>query len=430
VPPPSPSPSPDRRPVRAERARLVRVLLGYLAVPLLNAVSPLLALPAITAVHGGGAWVAVAIGQSVGGAAGVVVELGWGMAGTQRAARQAPRNQARAFALSLVTKAIIGVPVIIAACTVAALLAPQWKADAALVAAAAVLGMFTGGWIFIGTMRARLFLFTEVLPRAALIALSAVVIAAGGALVWYSGALLLASVGATIAGAIVLRVRPGDFLAVGPRRCFRVVAMQGNALATNVFSSLYISLGLTVATVGSPNSSLLYASMDRLLRMTQQVMSAQNRLMKGWVGRVVDPKQRIARARRAVLISSAAGAGFGIAFAAASPFVADLVFSGTVHVPVAAALIGGTTVFVVCTSMSTGFVLLVSLGRLDAVARSAFGGALIGVPAIYFGSVHGGGTGALAGQLTAETVVLAIQLIAIAIESKRRAAPATAQQPV
>ena len=407
----------------------VRLLSGYLAVPLLNSVSPLLALPAITAVHGGAAWAAVAIGQSVGGAAGVIVELGWGMSGTQRAARQSPRNRARAFALSIVTKAMISVPVLAVACPLAVLLSPGFETDSALVAVGAILGMFAGGWIFIGIMRPRLFLLTEVLPRALLILGAALAIWLGGPLLWYSCALVVASLFACVSGAVVLGVRARDFGAVGVRRCLRIIWSQGNALAANVFSSVYISLGVIVATLGSAHSTLLFASVDRLQRMTQQVLFAQNSLMKGWVGKVVDPAARLERARRMGILASLLGVVFGAAFALGSPLVADLVFSGTVHIPPIAAVIGGASIWVICTSMASGSVLLVTLGRVDAIARSALGGALVGVPLIFLGSRFGGGTGALAGQLAAEATVLAIQVVTIASVLRRRRAALVESAP-
>ncbi len=406
-----------------------RLLSGYLAVPLLNAVSPLLALPAITAMHGGGAWAAVAIGQSVGGAAGVIVELGWALSGPQRAARQSRRNRARAFALSVVTKAMISIPVLMIACPLAFLLSPGFEADSALVAVGAILGMFAGGWIFIGMMRPVLFLLTEVLPRALLILGAALAIWLGGPLLWYSGALVLASLFACVSGAVVLGVRPQDFVAVGFRRCLRIIRMQGHALAANVFSSVYISLGVTVATLGSPHSTLLYATVDRLQRMTQQVLSAQNSLMKGWVGTVVDPTARLERARRMGILASLLGVVFGVAFALGSPLAADLVFSGTVHIPPAAAVIGGASIWVICTSMASGGVLLVTLGRVDAIARSALGGAVVGVPLIFLGSMFGGGTGALAGQLSAEATVLVIQVVTIASVLRRRRAALVESAP-
>ncbi len=426
-----PSPSSPPRAARRFR-RAVSVLAGYLAVPLLAAVSPLLALPAITATYGDAAWAAIALGQSLGATAGVVAELGWGMSGTQRVARQAPRNRARLFALSLVTKAMVGVPVIGAAAVAAALLAPAHPLEASLVACGAGIGMFAGGWVFIGTMRPRLFLVTEVLPRAVLVAASAVVITAGGPLIAYAAALLLAALSAPVAGAVVLGVRAADLGRVSPRRLLRVLRFQLAALSTNVFSSLYISLGVTVATLGSPHSTLLYASMDRLLRMTQQVMAAPNSLLKGWVGRVVDPAARVERAVGAVRLAAGGGLLAGTTFALGSPVAARLIFSGTVEVPPAAAVLGGLSIAVICTSMASGFVLLVALGRMDEVARSAAAGAVVGIPLILVGSATGGGVGALSGQLAAESVVLAYQLAAAGRALRRRRAAAlrgAASQP-
>lgn len=388
-------------------------VLGYLAVPILNAVSPLLALPAITASFGGPAWEAIAVGQSLGGTAGVIVELGWGLTGSQRVARMSPRNRAHAFGVSLMTKAIVGVPVIGGASLVASVIGPDgYGAEAAIVAAAAGIAMFSGGWIFIGILKPRLFLFTEVLPRALLIAASAVAIHLGAALWTYSGALMLASVIAPIAGALVLGLRWRDLVALSLRRLLRVIGLQRAALGTNVFSSVYISLGTTVATLGSANVTLLFASVDRLQRMLQQVLRSQNFVFKGWVGREVDPGRRIHRAVRATIVSSLVGVVSGVLFAVGSPVAADLIFSGTVTIPPLAAAISGLSIAIICTSMSTGAVLLVALNRVSAVAKSAATGAALGLPGIFFGAMFFGGTGALAGQLLAEASVLIVQVVA------------------
>ncbi|MCI0158330.1 hypothetical protein KNO15_16635 [Leifsonia shinshuensis] len=392
---------------------LFSVLIGYLAVPVLNAVSPLLALPAVTSTHGAGAWTAIALGQSLGGTAGVVIELGWGLSGTQRVARMCSRNRARVFALSLVTKAAVAVPALCIAAPLAAWLAPDYAAVAALIAVATGLAVMGGGWIFIGMMRPRLFLFTEVLPRTTLIAAAAAAISAGLSLYLYPIALLLGALISPAAAAAVLGVRGSDLVALGPRRIVRVIRLQGHALSTNVFSSMYLSLGTTVATLGSVNATLLYASVDRLKRMVQQVISTQQYVLKGWVGREVQPAQRIARAVRATIISAGVGVICGIGFATSAPLAARLVFSGTVQIPPLAAVLGGANLAIVCASMATGPVLLVALGRMSAVARSAAVGAGVGLPAIFVGALLFGGTGALAGQLIAEAGVVSVQLLAI-----------------
>lgn len=392
---------------------LFSVLIGYLAVPVLNAVSPLIALPAITATHGGAAWGAIAIGQSLGGTAGVIIELGWGLSGSQRVARMSARNRGRVFATSLVTKGIVAVPVLAVALPIAFVLTPAFGGIAALIALASGLAALGAGWIFVGMMRPRLFLVTEVLPRTVLVAASAIAISAGLPLVLYPLALLVASITPPFAAAFVLGTRAADLRALGPRRLLAVIRMQGHALSTNIFSSIYLSLGTTVATLGSVNATLLYASADRLKRMVQQVVLTQQYVLKGWVGREVDPSKRISRAVRATLVTALVGLLCGIAFAFAAPLAAEFVFSGTVDIPPLAAAIAGANLAVVCASMATGAVLLVTVGRVGAIARSAVVGAVIGLPAIFVGALLWHGTGALAGQLVAEAAVVVVQLLAI-----------------
>jgi O-antigen/teichoic acid export membrane protein len=392
---------------------LLSVLIGYLAVPVLNAVSPLIALPAITSAFGGEAWAAIAIGQSLGGTAGVIIELGWGLSGSQRVARMSPRNRGRVFATSLITKGIVAVPVLAVAVPIAYVLTPSYGGISALIALASGLAALGAGWIFVGMMRPRLFLVTEVLPRTALVALSALAISAGLPLVLYPLALLVASLSPPVAAALVLGTRAADLRALGPRRLLTVIRMQGHALSTNIFSSIYLSLGTTVATLGSVNATLIYASVDRLKRMVQQVVLTQQYVLKGWVGREIDPSRRIARAVRATLVTALVGLLCGVAFAIAAPVAADFVFSGTVDIPPLAAAIAGANLAVVCASMATGAVMLVTLGRVGAIARSAAVGAVIGLPAIFVGALLWEGTGALAGQLLAEAAVFGVQLFAI-----------------
>ena len=54
---------------------------------------------------------------------------------------------------------------------------------------------------------------------------------------------------------------------------------------------------------------------------------------------------------------------------------------------------------------------------------------MVGVPLIFLGSVFGGGTGALAGQLSAEATVLVIQVVTIASVLRRRRAALVESAP-
>ena len=56
--------------------------------PALSAVTPLIAIPAITSTAGARGWEAYALGLSIGSAACVIIELGWPLTGPQRVAAE------------------------------------------------------------------------------------------------------------------------------------------------------------------------------------------------------------------------------------------------------------------------------------------------------------------------------------------------------
>ena len=67
----------------------------YVLVPAMGALIPLLAVPVVTGTFGATAFAALAIGQSVGAAAAVVVDLGWSLNGPQAVARSGPGARRR-----------------------------------------------------------------------------------------------------------------------------------------------------------------------------------------------------------------------------------------------------------------------------------------------------------------------------------------------
>ena len=55
----------------------------FAVIPTIGIASPYLALPALTQAFGADGWASVAVGQSIGLAVSVPVELGWGLVGPQ-----------------------------------------------------------------------------------------------------------------------------------------------------------------------------------------------------------------------------------------------------------------------------------------------------------------------------------------------------------
>ena len=240
---------------RARRRRRVlrrgRELAVYLLGPVLGAVASLATLPAVTATHGAAGWAAVALGQSLGGTAGVAVELGWGVDGVQRTARQAARNVARTSAAALATKLVVGVPVTVLAAVVAAALSGGRPLVAALVTIATVLPAFANGWALMGQGRAVTLLLGETLPRSCSFLLATAVLLLGGSLTAFAVVLLLGCACLPVVSAALVGVRPADVTRLRLRRVLVLVRAQTHALTSRVASAVYASFAITIVAVAA-----------------------------------------------------------------------------------------------------------------------------------------------------------------------------------
>jgi O-antigen/teichoic acid export membrane protein len=406
------------------RARSARRLLGFLILPMFNVVTPLITLPAITSRYGAAAWASIAVAQSIGSACAVVVELGWGLNGSQRVARQHPANQRRSFVLALLTRFLVSIPVIVVAAIVSFLISTDYRLVSAIVAVAIAIWAFDTAWYFIGTGRPAKIIVTDSIPRVAPVVLAAVLILHGAPLWFYAVALLVPAIACPFLGMISVGVRRHDFHGWTFRRVLRATAAQSTALAGRVFSAAYIALPVALVGIVYPQGIAVFAAAERLQRMTMSVLQAVPNALQGWVGKPGDAHERRRRGWLAVVANMAMGAVAGLGFALAAPLLARFVFSGVAPVPLELSSLCGVLIFVVCTSRATGGILLVALGRIRVIAMSALTGGLVGVPAILFFASLLGPRGGLVGELCAELAVIVVQLAGI------RRATRSARQPL
>ncbi|MFC8522016.1 hypothetical protein [Pseudarthrobacter sp. NPDC057230] len=401
--------------------RLTR-LFGLVVIPVFGLVSPLLVIPAITSTFDANAWVAVALGQSVGGAASVVVELGWGLNGPQRVARQSPAISRLTMAMSVLSKFVVFVPVTIVAFFVAGGLSPAHQLESGLVAiGSAALGL-SCSWFFIGTQRVGSLVLTDALPRMLCAAASAMLILLGAPLWTYAvlglllPSLLSVSLAITLNGVSYSHFRKFSF-----RRIIGLIVCQGSALSGRALSAMYIALPVTIVTLAAPAAAPVFAAAERLQRMYLQLLAAFPNMMQGWVGK---PGTRVAKRSRinsAVLYNAGLGVVAGVAYSFMAPAVAAFVFSGVAPIPFEVACLGGVLIFFVSTSRATGGLALVSLRKIHVIAWSALAGSVIGVPAIFVLARYYGPAGGVLGEVIAELVVLCVQLVTFATSGKRDA---------
>lgn len=390
-----------------------RKLVGFLLLPMVSALSPLVALPAVTSQFGATGWGAIAIGQSIGSAASVLVELGWGLTGPQKVARANPGGRRQTYVLALATKLLIAIPAAALAAVVAFWLSRDYPWEASLTAVGATMFGLSATWFFIGTHAPGKILLTDALPRVVIVVASAIGIHFGGPLALYGFGLLVPSLLAPLLGAFAIGARLTALDHFTSRRLWFIVRCQLMALGGRAASAAYMALPVTLVGIVAPGAVPVFASAERLQRMTLTVLQAAPNMLQGWVGQEPTFESRFRRSQRAMLLNAALGVFSGTSFAVLAPTAARLLFSNAVSIDYSISSLCGIMICVVCTSRATGGIALVTLRRINQITLSAVVGAGVGIPAILILSSVLGTPGAVLGEICAEVSVLVVQLFAL-----------------
>jgi O-antigen/teichoic acid export membrane protein len=381
---------------------------------MMSIASPLLAIPAITSHFGAAGWSAVAIGQSMGASLAVIVELGWGLTGPQRVAKQSAKVREQTLAVAMITKLIVLLPLIIVASLFSFVLSTDFQWESAAVAAGATTYGLNNNWYYIGTGSSSKILLSDAIPRLLCVGGCAVAILLGGPLFLYPLiAVLLPSLIGVLLTVRMESLSTNHLRGMTSRRIVHIFKCQGTALGGRALSAMYMSLPVTVVSMVSPQTVAVFSAIERLQRIGLQILSAVPNMMQNWVGEPSNALEKRHRAIRAIYYNAAFGFVSGLTFTLLIPTVAHIVFAGKIEVPTQFAAISGVLIFVICTSRASGSIALVALNSVKHVMVSAAAGAAVGIPSILLGAKFLGTIGALSGEVLAELVVLIIQIIAI-----------------
>lgn len=392
-------------------------LVGFgLSVALL-AVSSLLLIPAMVEAGGQRAWGAIAVGQTIGAVAAVLIYFGWGHTGPAMIARADPASARREFAESVRTRVVLFGPVAIVACGLAALVAPAYPLLAAVGCLSASAVGFTSDWYFVGSRRPYAYLALETLPRVLGTAVGIVLLSNGAAVVLGPLSLLAGMLLAFAATSWwVLRRHPETAMA---RRSVReVMFAQRNGVGSGVGASAYSALPLVLISLFTPGIQPSYALVDKLQRQLSVALGPVVAVVQGYVPRH-DASVTVRRARHALL----AGAVFGVALAAAVLIVAPWLFAwlgaGQVQPEYSVMIVMSVFVGLNVWESILARAVLASFDRLDAVARGTVISVVIGLPLVVVGALSFGLIGAFVGVLIGLAARAAYELV-IAIMHMRR----------
>lgn len=388
--------------------RRVLGLLPYFLIPAAGALSPLLVIPAVSSTFGPSGWAVMAIGQSIGGATGVIAELGWGVVGPQQLAKLGDRRRLRLYRVSLATRMLAGIPLAVAAAFVAALITPQSEMDAAWVAGGTALSALSPTWFFIGINRPLLILKTESIPKILTALVSGLLIFSGQSVIIF-GILTVAQVACTLY--LAGRSMGGPSLP-GPAE-FRIApsVMRGQLIISfgRSVSVLYTYLPTSIAALVAPAAVPAFAAVDRLARMSLAVLSGIPSRLQSWLGSAVTVNAA-RRRTQTIQLNFLLGIACGVGFAVLAPWVAAFVFAGEVPISPELSWATGSLLALICASRGVGLV-LVSVGGANGITLAIIPSAITGLALLIPLALSAGAVGVVVAGISAELVGLVIQYV-------------------
>lgn len=411
-------------------------LSGFAGLPFLSMIAPFLLLPLIARIGGVEGWAAVAIGQSIGAFAAIVVSFGWALTGPSLIASLEPGPpRDHAYAVSFAARSVLFLGVAPFACLASAICVPGGhEAEGAFMAFALALGGLSPAWYCVGVGRPGLIARYEVLPRLIGTGIAAACVLLTDQIFVYPAVMA----GATVAGLAVFHFK---FTANGISRFplrdgIRALTQQKAAAATGLVSGTYSTTPVSVVGAFSEMSAVAaFASGDKLYRVGLYAVIAVGNTFQGWVAEI----QAESRARRmkAAVVGHAVLGLIGMAMLGSlGPTASAVLFGEHVQANVAVCWGYGMAFFAVSLNTAMGKHVLVPLGQTKTVFWSTVLGACVGVPAIASLAALMGGAGGAWGLATGELAVCSFQVVAIAriILTSRRLktsvdAPAEGSQP-
>lgn len=396
---------------------------AFLLIPALSAITPLIAIPAVTATAGAGGWEAYALGLSIGSAACTFVELGWPLTGPQRVAAEIAGDRwatlvsslrTRLLALAVLAPLTVAVAVLLAGST-----GTEQVPTAALMALASATGGLSGNWYFIGVGRPLRILTSDTLPRVILVTAASLAVMAGAPLEMIPAGYLIAVTVSPIGSLALARHERVSAARFSLADDLRTIRRQFAALGGRSIAALYIALPVTLVGIFAPAALATFAAAERLMRMTLTLLLAVPNVLQNWLGSARTPAERRHRVIRSIVLNGAVGLVSGVAFTVLTPWVSPVLFSGTVQVGWQLAALAGVVITLVCVSRATGPLALVRYERVPAIAISAAVAAVVGLPAICLLAAAAGAAGAMVGEILAESAAIGVQVGALVPAMRR-----------
>lgn len=382
---------------------------GFGAVPLIAAVVPFAVLPIASRIQGADGWAAIGTGQAIGALVAMIASYGWNVNGGARVAQAADSDEQRAlYAQSLwcrlIAYAVVGG---LGAALAAALVGGSFAPVAALATLATGATGLTVAWYSVGVGQARIALWYEAVPIAALTFASAGAMLLTGAVAAYPILMLVGVATGLVMLNVSLFRRPlppwdGPQVATAFRRNLAVAIADG---VGGSYTTAPVPVGQVL--LGTSAAAQL-TSADKVYRIGLTAISVLANSTQKWVLEVSWAEGRMRRHAVALTLHAVVGViGFSV-LVFAGAFLTRLFLGAEVAPPAELFPAYGLAYLII--SMTTPLIrnVLVPAGRDRIVMLAIVCSAIVGLPAMVIGGIAWGLVGVTAGLALSEVIVLSI----------------------
>lgn len=352
---------------------------GFALIPAFSFMIALLILPLISAKYGANGWTAVALGQSSGAIASVAVGLTWPIIGGNLIARAAFEDKIEIYVRSVFSRLLVFAFAATVGAIVGALLAPQYRVEAALFAVAVSMNGLSAAWYYSGTGRPLPLLLNEGVVRFAGYALAFVGMLLGAGILWYAISNVLAAIAMFLLNwrTIVRKLRPASFWE-RLKDAKRTLVSQLFGTTAAVVQALYYFGGPSLFAILAPTHLAAFSGADQLQKSVGNGLGALPTAFVSWVGSA-SAGNRFRRILTATAFMLITAFGVFVAIAVAGQQVLDFIFSG--HL-----VLHSTDLLILAGALSGTFLVkavellvLVPLGRHQIVYEGTLGTSLLGL---------------------------------------------------
>lgn len=368
-------------------------IVGFSVIPFLSLLAPFIFLPVLARVASADVWVAVALGQSVGGVAALVAGFGYPTLAPPMVATASAEGRRRLLATSVHVRLPLWAVAAVIAAAAAAFLAPESsRAEAIAMAAAMSLAALAPTWYWIGVGRALPILWYEVLPRMAATLAATGILLLHGPVMWYPVLLAIAM----FAGPAMVYARnsAAELAKVDWEDVRAVLRRHPPGVIAETSAGVYNSLAVAIVTLVAPLAqAATFVSGDKAYRIGQYSVGSLGNGLQGWV--VEARESGLGRRLRIVIwLHVSLGLSGLAAFGFLGPWLTVLLFGADVAIGHTTAFGFGVAILGISLGTAFGRIGLITIGARKAFMTCVLAASAVGAAGLFTGGALWGAAGA------------------------------------